>query len=144
MYIKPITRGVSSSGEINDCLVRSAANAAGISYAESYSVFRRCGRNKNKGCSYFVWNPALKEMKFETVGIFGKSLDAVQHQRIMKCKQFDGMSLQKALKTFTEGRYVMMTAEHAFAVVDGELIDDVESPAKARVTVVFEFKGDCF
>lgn len=93
-----------------DCTVRAYAVAASISYDEAYELLASAGRQSGKRFRMQAF--------FEQHKPFAKlSFPAVKGQ--------PRMNVSKFCETYPQGTYVIKTAKHVMAVVDGVLHDDM-------------------
>lgn len=107
--------------ERNDCTVRALATVCGVSYDEAYDFIQSEGRASNSAVNfnrimYGVLDPVIGDPRT----VFGftatrQTFPAVKGQRRMNPATFR--------KRFPTGRYVVWTARHVFAIIDGVAYD---------------------
>lgn len=142
MYIQPVSRGVKFSSEMKDCSVRALANAAEMEYLEAHKLFEQVGRVRHEGSTHKQLNEVYLNNGFELFGIYGTT-NAALHSRgcfgvYAEDKIKSGMTLKKFIKTHQDGAYILVIKGHAFAVIDGELIDDGAIKENVRICVAFK------
>ena len=103
----------------NDCAVRAVALAFGILYDDAYDRMALCGRMPHCGVSRGV---------FAQISVLGcrlrwRSFPAVKGQTRMNPGKFCAQ--------FPTGRWIVRTAKHVFAVVNGVVLDTA-SPCPGR------------
>ena len=93
----------------NDCTVRALASARGLTYDEAYDLLKLAGRQSGKRFRLSDWlntQPWATKMPFP----------AVKGQRRMNPVAFCAQ--------FPEGRFICKCSKHAFAVIDGKVLDE--------------------
>ena len=93
--------------ERNDCAVRAYATASCIDYARALELFAKHGRKAKHGTFLSVTESVVRT-EFPNVFAIGYP---------------DRPSLASWVSKHTEGHYMVFTAGHAFAVVDGVVHD---------------------
>ena len=137
--IKSITKGATSPNETKDCTVRALANATGIPYKDAHALLKKVGRKDKEGISLPVVLNAFEDLAIKPVYISSNTKDG----RYL-CMYYGwtnpnkGMSLGKAVKTFTKGKYIALVNCHVIALVDGHLIDIFDNPGKQYLRALFE------
>lgn len=97
----------------NDCTIRAAALVGLVPYDEAYDSFAVVGRRSGRSFTFKTWassNP-LPSGQFRW-----KSFPAERGKRRMTCVEFATL--------YPTGRFILKTAHHVFACIDGVLIDD--------------------
>jgi hypothetical protein len=97
----------------NDCTVRALASAASVPYDEAYDALAAGGRKAGRGFDFRGW---AKTGACDRWRLVWTACPAVKGQMRVTPVTF-------AL-AHPEGRYVLCTAKHVLAVVDGVVIDD--------------------
>lgn len=137
--IKSISRGVINTNEAKDCTVRALANATGMLYKDAHAVLKKVGRKEKEGASLPVVLNAFEDLAIKPVYISSNTKDG----RYL-CRYYGwtnpnkGMSLGKAVKTFTKGKYIALVNCHVVALVDGHLIDTFDNPGKQYLRALFK------
>lgn len=141
-WIAPISTGTKdeSSNEHNDCSVRALANCTGISYSESHAIHKNYGRKTRKGTNWIPLLNSYQKVHLRIKGIYGSSYLSSLASRTTGLQTNSGMTVKSFLKNHPKGKYVVIIARHAFAVVDGGIIDGSLVNANSRVSVVWEPK----
>ena len=138
--------GVGDHGQTldrNNCTVRALANALGKTTVNQYidleAEMREAGRVDGKGCGSAVWLPVYKRHGGVVRAIYGKTASArywsVQYQDI---PTKGGTTIGKILPKLT-GNHIVVVRGHAFAVVNGGIIDNGGSLANTSVAMVIDF-----
>ena len=144
--IYPKSKGVSTMpGERNDCVIRAAVNAGVADYQKVHDVCAYFGRQNRKGTQLGTWIQAYTNLGVKLVGVFGNTLTAQNetyelNRRGYEFKSFKGITIKTFVKTFPKGKFICMSNNHAFAIIDGELIDATSLLHNTRITVVFTVK----
>lgn len=121
-----------AKAERNDCVVRSLASAADVSYRTAHSFCKEVfGREDRKGTSNLGLTSGLLKAEKDGLKIGNKTfsvkkLGKVDIKNMYKLKG-DIIWRKKTLKSFMQshpkGTYLVMVAKHALTVKDGELLD---------------------
>lgn len=93
----------------NDCTVRAFALTRGIAYDEAYDILKAAGRKCATSFNFGAW---IKDQPFARK----ISFPAVKGNPRMNPPEF--------CRNFAKGRYIVRTAKHVFAVIDGFVHDD--------------------
>lgn len=133
--------GRQSSGytcENKDCTVRSFACAADVPYSVAHDVAKRSGRKNGRG-----WYPekilavAAQEGLVEFVNV------PVGAQHVQRHHWLHGFvikiqypTVEQVARRHTQGRYIVVTCNHAMALIDGVVHDGGVRP-KARVQAIY-------
>ena len=105
--------------ERNDCTVHALANSTGCSYKDAHACAELAGRKRTRGTrSYNVVNMAQKLglATFTKIGLWKGGMMPVGSQARYP-------TLTEVLKRFPKGRYYARKRGHAFAIVDGVIVD---------------------
>ena len=142
--IRPAFKGVSGNGA-NDCTVRAVCNAIGLPYVEAHEVLKRFGRPSARGAVFHTLVKAYTSLGFELVGSFGTSqssqFDHYTAERVLgrDVKQYRGITVKSFIESTPAGTFICTSNNHAFAVVDGKLIDSVGLRGGIRITSIFKY-----
>jgi hypothetical protein len=153
-YSKNVIAGIKTSKvankETNDCVVRAVAAATGVNYDTAHSFVKEIfNREANKGVlgKELVDNmKALAEAGSTTIGDKTISIEVMAKQAITNMYKLYGELIyrQKTVKSFLEsyktGTYIVTVAKHAFAVVDGVLVDNEGAEYKPTRKVTGAYK----
>jgi hypothetical protein len=96
------------SRQKNDCTVRAFALATGCIYDEAYDLIAAAGRQCGRG---FHFRKFIEQQGFVWI-----AFPAVKGERRMNPYRFAAEHPQ--------GRFILKTAKHVFAVIDGVIHDD--------------------
>lgn len=144
--IYPKSKGVSTMpGEHADCVIRAAVNAGVADYQKVHDVCAYFGRKNKKPTHLGTWIQAYTNLGIKLIGVFGNSLTAQTEEyelnkRGYEFKTYKGITIKTFVKTFSKGKFICMSHNHAFAIIDGELIDTTSLLHNTRITVVFSVK----
>lgn len=137
--IKSISKGAINTNEAKDCTNRALANATGMPYKDAHALLKKVGRKDKEGARLSVVLDAFEELSIKPVYISSNT----ENGRYL-CGYYGwtnpnkGMSLGKAVKTFTKGKYIALVNCHAVALVDGHLIDTFDNPGKQYLRALFK------
>lgn len=105
----------------NDCTVRALVSACGVPYDDAYDLLSEAGRKSGKGFEFRSWADRSGSCGgFRFVWI---PFQAVRGERRMDPARF--------AVSHPHGRYVLKTAKHVIACVDGKVHDE-ERPRAGR------------
>lgn len=130
--------------EDNDCAVRALAEAAGTSYSNAHLFWKQLGRKKGGG-SFMVWLD--KYLVNNGDKVFGMKVKRHKIPFHNHERQPDPVTRKPTLKrlnvkTFIQqnptGRFIIITCNHAKAIVDSE-IRDFEQGVYSEIALVYEF-----
>jgi len=108
--------------EYRDCTVRALAISAGIKYYIAHHIARDAGRKNRRG---FYVPKIIKEAKKNGLQFY-------------KCVR-SSITIQKFLKKYPKGRFYCRRSGHAFAVIDGVILDTTPNTPYQRITEAYEF-----
>jgi hypothetical protein len=121
-----------SRTEKNDCVVRSIASAAAVTYQVAHKfcadVF---GRQDKKGVNGMVLASALLKAQDDGLVIGEKKYDVYGLKKSEVCNKYklhgEEIWRKKTIKSFVQshpvGTFLVMVANHALCIKDGELLD---------------------
>lgn len=135
------TSGITKQGARNDCSVRALANAGNIPYATAEAMHKRNGRTQDKGVTPQTLYKTYAEAGFELQGVYGNTKQAWFLRNIFKTNDLQdkqGTTLAKFVQQHKQGTYICVVRGHAFAVVDGAIVDNQHLLANKRVVAVFK------
>ena len=136
--LKDVLTDSKRTGEHNDCTVVAAANTLGIPYAEAHDLMRKNGRRNRCGTKVCVIRRALESRAKVTEHIISTPMSKSYFGFEPRRKAFPTVAqfLRKLPKT---GRYYLCSTNHAFAYVDGKLLDNIDGgKMRARMSRCFE------
>ena len=130
--------------ENNDCAVRALAEVTGTSYSNAHLFWSQLGRKRGSG-SFMVWlDRYLNNYDDKVFGMKVKRHKMPYHDHE---RQPDPVTRKPTLKrlnvkTFIQqnptGRFMIITCNHAKAIVDSE-IRDSEQGVYSEIALVYEF-----
>lgn len=128
-------RGRAAFMESKDCTVRAIAAALRIPYAKAHEAARLAGRRMRKG---FWPDRILKSMgvEFTESRMYDEKRAKAGNYRTSPYP-----TLSQVLPLLSEGRYILDTRNHAFAVVDGVVYDGSRLKLRQRIQNIYEVKG---
>lgn len=139
--------------ETNDCVVRALAVVEDLDYETAHRIVAtKMGRRPRKGTPtrlgyrYFMNNPQKyqvvatcrlnqKDPNFMMNLMMGSYLKATNPDG-SKCR----MTVDRFTKACKKGRFFVFVRNHAFAVVDGKVIGNLEDARKKRAVVLGAFR----
>ena len=153
-YSKDVIAGIKTSKvankENNDCVVKAVAASIGVTYDVAHSFVKETfNREDRKGVlnKDLVENMSkLSEVGVAKIGTKDVSFEVMPKQAITNMYKLYGELIhrQKTVKSFMEsypkGSYIVTVAKHAFAVVDGVMIDNVGTEYKPTRKVTGAYK----
>lgn len=108
--------------ERNDCTVRAVSAACNASYASAHSLLAAAGRKPRRGM-YF------QQYMANQTELLGCKVTRVATGR---------PTLEQALYRYmADGRYIVVKRGHAFAVIDGVVIDTAAVGSRSRVLAIW-------
>lgn len=110
-----------------NCTVVALAATAGLPYDIAHSIAEAAGRKKNRGFN------SAKLLKF-----FNKKQGSTQFKKVKRST----ITVQKFCKNYSTGRYFVRKRGHAYAVVDGIVIDRTKPKPRERILEAWKFVGD--
>jgi|TARA_B110000858_G_scaffold102467_1_gene117584 hypothetical protein len=141
-----------AKGEKNDCVVRSIASAADISYRTAHEFCKKSfGRTDKRGTNNM--NIVAQMLLAETSGLEleGKkfAVKVLGRRHLKNTYKLKGEIIlrQKTLKSFVDshkkGTFMVMIAKHALTVKDGEVFDWKSNAFKptTKVMAAYELIG---
>lgn len=140
--IDPASYGVMNLKETNDCTVRALANAKNIPYETAHETLLKHGRKARRGAIISTTHKAYTEQGFICTGVFGTTQRASIQKVYVPSRALhkNGITLGKLLPTLSNGRYIVMVTGHAFAVVNGQVIDQSRNSSNKSVFAVYKLE----
>ena len=119
-----------SFNEHKDCTVVALAAAADIPYSEAHALLAKAGRLPRHGFKLRLW---LDNQCFAARMRGGKfRLGKYSVERVVMFNR-DRVTLAQFLRDFPRGRFVCRKRSHAFAVIDGKVLN-LFTGARTRIT----------
>ena len=141
-FIIPVAIGCSdiTDKERRDCAVRALCNSSEKSYEECLRVFKQYGRASGKGTDVRVLPSLFKEQGY-TCLLLGdnKNSKYVKYYNPSISSMQKSMTVATLLRSprYSKGNHTFVISGHAFAVVNGEIIDKNVVKANSRVFMIF-------
>ena len=138
---------VIAKGETNDCVVRAISSAFQMHYDRAHEFVReKFGRENRKGTKFFVGG--MRRMEDDGQDINLKSFESMgdQHGRMAyEVKVKDKVVKRKMttgtfIKKYPVGRYLVVVRGHAFSIINGEVVGNVEDAKMKKRVIVSAFK----
>lgn len=153
-YSKDVIAGIKTSKvankETNDCVVKAVAASIGVTYDTAHTfvkeTFKREDRKGVQGKDLIENMSKLSEVGTTKIGTKEVAFEVMPKQAITNMYKLYGELIhrQKTVKSFLEsypkGSYIVTVAKHAFAVVDGVMIDNVGEEYKPTRKVTGAYK----
>lgn len=83
----------------------------------------RAGRVAGTGMNQQQMINAMQMVGAKLIGVFGTTIAATHLRQLTNSREERGIELKNFLRYFQTGQYFVLCRGHAFAVVDGELMD---------------------
>tara|TARA_R110000744_G_scaffold162277_1_gene278884 strand:+ start:121 stop:621 length:501 start_codon:yes stop_codon:yes gene_type:complete len=121
-----------SKTEKNDCVVRSIASAAEVSYKIAHKFCEEVfGREERKGVSGLVLAAKMIKAQDDGITVGNKEFDVYGLKKKEVCNKYklkgEEVWRKKTIKSFVQshpvGTFLVMVANHALCIKDGELLD---------------------
>ena len=110
-----------------NCTVVALAAAANIPYMDAYKIAEAAGRKRNRGFN------SSKLIKF-----FNKKQGATLFRKVKRSP----ITAQKFCKNYAEGSYYVRKRGHAYAVIDGIVIDTIAPKPRERILEAWKYMGE--
>lgn len=121
-----------SRTEKNDCVVRSIASATEVGYKAAHEFCAKVfGRESKKGVNSLVLATAMLKAQDEGITVGDKEFDVYGLKKSEVCNKYklhgEEIWRKKTIKSFVQshpvGTFLVMVANHALCIKDGELLD---------------------
>ena len=121
-----------AKNEKNDCVVRSIASAAEVSYKVAHEFCAKVfGRKEKKGVNGLVLASQLLKAQDKGIKIGHKEFEVYGLKKNEVCNKYklhgEEIWRKKTIKSFVQshpiGTFLVMVANHALCIKDGELLD---------------------
>jgi len=130
MWARTVYHGAQEPGESSDCAIRALMTVTGSTYADAYRlIMDRTGRTPGKG------TPGVGLWQLLDQGtVLGCRFERIMGGASVYARLRTGRKqLRTFLKAHPKGRFYCWMASHAFAVVDGVLVDTWHVPGGSLV-----------
>lgn len=143
-------RDIGFEDETNDCFVRAVQAATGVPYRDAHAyverVYGRKARRGTHGVRQGMLGAAVKAETIFGYRVFDKKLPTRQTlRRSRKTWSLNYVqatvypTLSQMIMSMRQGRFVVCSSNHAWAVIDGVVHDNGITRSGRRVTEVYEF-----
>lgn len=143
-YKKTTYVGEKKKGENKDCAVRALMTVTGISYQEAHSLLaKHCGRKDKKGTNTNRLIALLDNIRvIKTLGFTATRVHS-SHREVNplgRRRQMGTVTLRSFIQANPKGTFFVLKRSHAFAVVDGVVIDTWEPGGRCKVTYAWKLE----
>jgi hypothetical protein len=133
-----------AKGEKNDCVVRAVASTFGLKYDVAHKfVADEFGREPRKG----TYRTSLKLSVREN--ILGTKYNIIHKKNLLypgsaRHQKIGGKPVNVPLRLFLErfpkGRYLVIVKRHAFSIIDGVVIGNINDGSRLKAKILFALK----
>lgn len=116
-----------NSSHKKNCTVVALAAAASLPYDIAHSIAEAAGRKKNKGFQ------SEKLLKY-----FNKKRGSTQFKKVKRST----ITVQKFCKNYPTGHYYVRKRGHAYAVIDGIVVDHTKPKPRERILEAWKYVGE--
>lgn len=117
-------------GERNDCAVRATAVLLNQTYNETHEQYRKVGRKNLKGVRTYMIEDVLSS---KLIGFNNKTVCEYLEAADWNRRSTPTIKTVLKDKKFQSGSHMMITRNHVFAVVNGEIYGNSNDDGRARV-----------
>lgn len=117
--------------EYRDCTIRALALTASIEYSVAHKIGKDAGRQRRRG---FHCQTLLDQAQKSNIS-FSKIID--RHGDGVRT--FQPTTIGEFIQKHSKGRFYCRRSGHAFAVVDGIILDNIRNTPRQRITDAWEF-----
>lgn len=117
--------------ESRDCTIRALALSSGIKYEVAHKIGKDAGRKKRCG---FYPEKLLEEAKKSNINFF-KIIDEYGDG----VRTFQPTTIKEFVKNHPSGRFYCRRRGHAFAVVDGVILDNTRNTPRQIIADAWKF-----
>jgi hypothetical protein len=133
--------GTYHTGERNDCSVRALMTAVGCTYTAAHATLASIGRQHRKG----VMTYSLKRLLDSGEALHGHTFTRVHDTswgttwtgRSWRASRMGTISLARFAAANPVGTFYVLKSGHAFAMVDGVVVDTWKPGARCKVTAAW-------
>jgi hypothetical protein len=136
------------TNERNDCGVRALATVTGSSYVEAHGFWEKLGRDNGRGVDVYWLDNYLRNNNGIVLGhkVVKTSFPFTHHETHKWdtssnswVKHTKRMNVKRFIEQNPTGKYIIITHNHAKAIVNSEIIDH-DFGVYSEVRYVYEFK----
>jgi hypothetical protein len=142
-YVVPAERGTETpEGDAKDCVIRAICNTTSKSRDEVAQLAESFGRQQGKGCPARMTVDVLRAAGLTLRATCGTTIMAHEYTRIadkigISYRRTPGITIARALAHMKHGKWVVLRRGHAFAVINGKIIDKTPNNPDASVVAIF-------
>jgi len=114
-------RAAAGMFDSNDCAVRAYAHFTGVTYPVAHGIFAAQGRKVHHGTC---------------IGVIKQEMDKLGAEL-----KVDVTTVGKLVKAYPKGKVYALIRKHAFAVVDGQVLDTVHVGERQRIKGYYVMPG---
>lgn len=139
-YIKPKGEGALVSRDRNDCTLRALCNVTGKSYSDLEGEFLNHHQySHSTGFRAAGFTGIYEKHGVKLIGSFGRTKAAKFFQFATGAASTNkGVTAGTFIRDNPKGKYVLVDGTHAFAVVDGQIVDTGAVNANTRVVLAYK------
>lgn len=117
----------------NNCTVQAISKALNVSMEEAYMAMEEQGRKHGSGAYMYQVKWAVEAL--------GGSIEEIKHCVLnLEIKHRHTMTVNNICEYLWEGRYIMSTLTHAYAMLHGT-VDDWCADSKSQIHTVYKIVG---
>lgn len=110
--------------DTNNCTICALSTASCIPYNEAYEIGKKAGRKNGRG---FITSKLMDVAR----------KNGINFQKI----KTGGITIQKFLQKYPQGRFVVNRRGHAFAIIDGTIYDHLENTPLQRIKGIWKVES---
>lgn len=143
-YIVGYKESVTAKGEKNDCVVRAVASTFNLKYDIAHEfIAEEFNRQPRKG----TFGTAIKLSNRNN--ILGTKYEIIPKQDLeypgsLRHQMNEGkpteITLNIFLEKYSKGKYLIIVKQHAFSIIDGDVIGNPRDGKRLRAKVLFALK----
>ena len=131
--MKTLDYAVLCKSDNNNCTVQAISKALNVSMEEAYMAMEEQGRKHGSGAQMYQVKWAVEAL--------GGSIEEIKHCVLnLEIKHRHTMTVNNICEYLWEGRYIMATMTHAYAMLHGT-VDDWCADTKSQIYTVYKIVG---
>jgi len=129
--------------DTNSCFPTAIANVTGIRYIEIFALCKKFGRFANEGTPWEVVGKIAQHFNMTRVLNCGYSLTLNRFPGFHSTVFDKDISPKDFVKKYPTGRYVVIKRAHAYAIIDGVIVNNYkfDKMPSGKIFVAFRFDG---
>ena len=131
--MKSLDYAVICKSDNNNCTVQAISKALNVSMEEAYMAMEEQGRKHGSGAHMY-------QVKWAVEALGGAIQEIKAHVFHLERKHRHTMTVNNICEYLWEGRYIMATATHAYAMLHGT-VDDWCADSKSQVHTIYKIVG---